>query len=106
MAGFNRTVITIALIILIITLIAFGITIYHSKQKTLWPPETSECPDYWDVVGKNSCKVNQTLGNTGNGSCQFQSFEDSKYKGNGGRREKCEWAKQCGIYWDGISNSC
>ena len=106
MAGFNKTVIIIALIILILTLLAFAITIYYSKHTTVWPPEISECPDYWDVVGKSGCKPNSSLGNLGNGSCQFKSFEDSQYGGASGRKQKCEWAKQCGVFWDGISNTC
>ena len=31
-------------------------------------------------------------------------LEAQKYKGSGSRKAKCEYAKKCGVEWDGITN--
>ena len=106
--SFAKICITVAVVILIICLTFMGILLWYSKEATLWPPEISECPDYWDVVGKNVCKANKGLGNTGNGSnkaCSYMDFNSGQFKGKSGRRERCRWARDCGVYWDGISDA-
>lgn len=104
---FTRIVILVAAVILIMCLTFVGILLWYSRDVTVWPPETSECPDYWDAVGKNICQVNKAVGNAGNGAnkaCQHMDFSGSQYKGKGGRKARCQWAKDCGVYWDGISD--
>ena len=101
---FTRVVITIAVVVLIICLTFIGILLWYSKDVDVWPPEISECPDYWDVVGPNICQANKDVGNTGNGSnkaCKYMDFSGGQYKGKGGRKARCSWAKDCGVYWDG-----
>ena len=43
-----------AVIILILSLTAFGITMYKIKQLDVFPPFQNSCPDYWDISG-NTC---------------------------------------------------
>jgi len=60
----------------------------------------SQCPDYFDVIGENQCENRKGLG-----SCLGTiNFSDPKYRGHEGLKEKKEWAKGCGVTWDGITN--
>lgn len=43
-----------AVIILILSLAAFGVTMYKVKQLDVFPPFQNTCPDYWDISG-NYC---------------------------------------------------
>ena len=104
MAAFQKIVLTIFLVILVIALIVIGVMLYYNRENTLWPPETSECPDYWDVTGPGLCKANPNLGNIGNG-CDTANFRNVMATGEKARKSKCTWAKKCGVYWDGITNA-
>ena len=48
---FQKTVATIAIIILIITLCVIGIALYRAKYHSTYPPVIANCPDYWDASG-------------------------------------------------------
>ncbi len=56
-----------AVIILILSLAAFGITMYKVKQMDVFPPFQNTCPDYWDISGNFCGFPNQQNGavNTG-----------------------------------------
>ena len=40
----------------------------------------------------------------GNGKCKYLNTDLAKFKGPNGIIEKCKWAKNCGVVWDGITN--
>ena len=99
----------IAVIITVLT-VYFIYNYYKTKllDKTIFPPWKSVCPDLWEVVDKNKCKNINKLGNCaitdGDLIIDFNDdiFKD-KEKGN---YYKCNWAKECGITWEGIDNLC
>tara|TARA_Y100000780_G_C13680615_1_gene415910 strand:+ start:1815 stop:2117 length:303 start_codon:yes stop_codon:yes gene_type:complete len=96
---FQKTVIYIALVILIIMLLFIGYAMYNSKLTEKYPPHISQCPDYWKVVGKDGCENVQNLGN-----CPGTvDFSGSEWQGSGGLKKKKEWAKGCGVVWDGVT---
>ena len=104
MATFNKTVLIIASILLVISLIFIGMSLYATQSDAMWPPDPSECPDYWNVT-ENGCEPNPSLGKHNNGgSCP--SRKPLKKHGKAARRKACNWAKGCGVYWDGISKLC
>jgi len=37
--------------------------------------------------------------------CKKFNPRNPKYHGPQGKIEKCKWAKNCGIVWDGITNN-
>ena len=45
--NFQRIVLTIAIIILIASMIFIGYSLYYKSSDVSWPPETPKCPDYW-----------------------------------------------------------
>ena len=96
---FKSTVLTIAIVILIICLIVLTILIWNSKNALAYPPEVGNCPDYFVMKkhgGKNMCYNEKGLGN-GTDKCLWGTFGDTK-------KDKKEWAHSCGVTWDGITN--
>jgi uncharacterized integral membrane protein len=107
--NFQSTVIIVATILLVVILIFIGYTVANSQNST-WPPFVGECPDYWvDTSGNGSQCVNVKDLGTCNGSLQpgqhlTMDFTGSTYTGSNGACAKYNWATQCGITWDGITD--
>lgn len=103
--NFQKIIIIIAIILLILALTFIGTAISKEKKNTQYPPVISECPDYWkhDVVN-NVCENIHKLG-----------IEDD----NGSKKDNlpltilnkltmCEKFKKSNnlqISWDGITNN-
>ena len=99
---FQNLVITIATILLIISLCIIGFGLYRQKYNSNYPPVIPNCPDYWDVSG-NICINDKGLGNS---NCQEpMDFTKPQWSGNNGLCAKYDWSKMCNIAWDGISNN-
>lgn len=97
---FQKIVAYIAAIILAGTLVIIGVMIYNSNASTEYPPDTSECPDYWENIGPNKCRNTLKLGKCKDN--EEMDFSDPKYSGPQGKVEKCKWANNCGLVWDGL----
>ena len=100
--------VVIIVVYLVYILLKHGYT--STKNQNNFPLPTSyymrkvgaQCPDYWKTVGPNQCENVQNLGN---GTCnKVQDFSGPEWQGLGGYKKKSEWAKDCGIVWDGISD--
>ena len=99
---FQKTVSTVAIIILIIALCFIGIALYRAKYHSAYPPTLANCPDYWDVSG-NFCLNNMNLGNS---ACNINmDFTKPNWNGQDGLCNKYTWAKSCNLTWDGISDN-
>lgn len=104
---FQKVVITIAIVILILSLIVLGIIIYNSRNKDQYPPEIGTCPDYFTMKQKEGrdtggvttemCYNEHNLGNHSTGCEWFDPKEAT-------RKERQAFAKQCGVTWDGVTN--
>jgi len=108
MEGFQKIVLIIAIIGLIITLVIMGLALGTSSGET-WPPLVADCPDWWiaDGSGNNSTCINvKDLG-----VCQAQpgkkhqtmNFNGSVFTGSNGLCAKYNWANKCKVTWDGIT---
>jgi len=53
--SFQKTIIVIAIIVLIITLSVIGYMMYYTEQSKTYPPTYSACPDMWGLTGTNTC---------------------------------------------------
>jgi hypothetical protein len=110
MPTFQYAVLIIAIILLVVALILFGIAISNKKSPSGFPPVLGECPDYWDphqvpaADGKPAHSVCVNTHNLGKGCASPVNFNESKYKGLRGICEKRKFALNCGIVWDGITN--
>lgn len=113
--NFQKIVLAFAIIVLIVILIFVGIALSKSKKDTKWPPIVSNCPDYWmDLSGNGaSCFNQQSLGTCNIPSSDNKNsmnFNISPYNTVDGNCAKYNWAKNCGVAWDGVtygvSNPC
>jgi len=105
MATFQKITMIVALVILIICLIFIGYSLYKSKYDSQFPPVVADCPDYWLDMSEgdgNSCKNVKNLGSCNQTSMNFSS---SFWTGNDGLCRKYQWAKQCNLTWDGVTNA-
>lgn len=54
--NFQRIIIIIAIIMLIVAMIFIGYALYNQSSATgAWPPEIPKCPDFWTVDAKGIC---------------------------------------------------
>ena len=107
MASFQKSVLMIAAILLIIALILFAVLMAQSTKK--YPPVVANCPDYWiDLSGGinsdgSSC---YNVKNLGKAQCKKQmDFNVDFWTGDDGNCNKQTWAKACDLTWDGITNN-
>jgi hypothetical protein len=107
--NFQYIVLSIALVLLILVLIVFGISMYNKKATDTFPPVQSSCPDYWvEERGSDNeqyCVNDKGLGNS---DCQKKiNFHASPFVGSKAVSlcAKEEWAKNCNITWDGVTNN-
>ena len=108
MESFQKTVLVIATIILIISLILIGMAFNYAKNKN-WPPSVPKCPDYWiaDGSGNDATCINmKDLGTcpASNGTKHLvMNFNKAPYNGTDELCAKYTWAKNCSLAWDGIT---
>ena len=105
--NFQKIVLSIAIVVFIILMIFIAILLYRSKYDVTFPPNVSQCPDYWidDGSSKNGslCK---NVKNLGKPSCKKEmDFSSSLWSGHRGLCNKSRWAKSCDLTWDGITNN-
>jgi len=102
---FQQIILVIAGILLVLSLVVIGVLLWNAKATDLYPPEISSCPDYYLLSAKDQkCHNVKGLGN-GGGDCNTIGFPPLRGKQDKqGREERCNWAKSCGVTWDGITN--
>ena len=102
--NFQSTVLTIALILLIVSLVAIGLLIKSAMKNSKFPPEVSKCPDYFKTSiqdGKLMCTNPMNLG-----KCSTIDLSNPNLQGTSvdAMTAKCNIAKGCGMTWDGVTN--
>lgn len=114
--NFQKIVIIIAIIFLILMLTLIGYALYEAKYNKRWPPVQSQCPDYWEVQSADGSNVAGSSGPGGPSKCvnvkdlgkktceKTMDFDSSEWQGKPGLCRKYKWAKQCDLTWDGITN--
>lgn len=100
--GFKKSVLTTALVIFLIVMIILAIFIKNSYKNAVFPPEISQCPDFWNVAtdGKRCVATKQNKGMFKEG----ETSPDFSDMSNGARIDKCNWSKDNRVMWDGITN--
>ena len=95
--SFQKTVLIIALIVLSVMLFFIALAMKGLKKSQEYPPEVSECPDYWTkktVGDKMVCSPSLGKNTSGGNGCEHYD----------GTKEKDLFAQDCGIQWDGLTN--
>jgi hypothetical protein len=106
MADFQSTVVSIAVVLLIIILIFIGISLYRNKKNFQYPPVAANCPDYWldESNGEGVKCVNPK--NLGNKDCnKTLDFSAAFWSSDKGLCMKKSLANRCDLTWDGITNN-
>lgn len=110
--NFYKLICIIALVLLILCLTAVGVALRTSSQEVLFPPNVSECPDFYIKNISGKCVNNKGLGDTTNSKCDNVDFNITSYNflnpGMGptsGMCAKKKWANDCEVNWDGITNN-
>ena len=131
MDPFYKTVVIVAIVMLILALIGLGVLMQEQDTKTEYPPQQSTCPDHWSSTGvPNQCKINTDSDdkelNVGNFDTTFgasgqktlneteQQYMSSFNNESGEKKvtfqssllvcDKKKWANKYNIVWDGVSN--
>lgn len=129
MNSFQVIVLSIATVVLVLVLTFIGIVMSNQNSSAVYPPTTTDCPDYWEVrkdgsgcnvplpikgrlnLGSIYDKSNNLLLNSSNTNASLKTdstntnyinFADSKLWS--GVCAKKKWASENGIFWDGITN--
>lgn len=109
MEYFQKLILIVAGLILIIILVFIGINLANMKSNLTWPPNIPQCPDYWeldvsgnDIVCKNVLNLGKCSSSTGSTN-EVVNFSTSDFTGNNALCSKYTWAKNCGVSWDGIT---
>ena len=109
MDTFQKSVLIIALFVLIALLISVGILLNKHSKNTNWPPTQNTCPDYWTEDANGTCTAADVGLNTGNNGVTSTVItnEDEEPIGDWTNKTRCEkrnWAIDNGIMWSGVSN--
>jgi hypothetical protein len=101
--GFQKTVLIIALVILTFSIIFIATVISKNEANKQWPPETATCPPYYIVTKDNTCERDPNAPKIGTTNSQCDTFNLKSSSGIKSDRDKCLWANECKIHWDGVS---
>lgn len=108
MQGFQKTVLIIACVVLLITLIIMALLL-RSNSGENWPPSVPVCPDWW--VSEGSGDKSMCINVKDLGICpaqqgkkhQIMNFNSDNFTGDNGDCAKYTWANKCKVSWDGIT---
>lgn len=117
--GFYTTVLSIAIIILILVLAFLGWTMSKQKDTVKFPKLQTDCPDFWGIEkdgAKTYCKQpEQGMINSGSADAvnTAPGFKDGKFDfansgwsaGGNAVCAKKKWANSHGINWDTVTNA-
>ena len=103
--GFKKTVVYIAIVLLIIILLVYGFTFYYTGvNNKQFPPVDASCPDHW--ISKKQGKKTLCHNQNNLGKCHNDmDFSSKEWSGVDGICKKKKWAQGCNVTWDGITNS-
>jgi len=117
MDSFNKTVLGIALAILILVLTYAGIKMIYYKEQIYgyFPPTSASCPDYWTYDGKYCIPNGKNTGlyksgttpgfNSDTGGFDPNDNGWSSYKQGNLVCNQQIWAATNKVIWDGVSNN-
>jgi hypothetical protein len=104
---FQGFIANIALLVLVLTLVIIAVILYRSKNKFVAGNVViGECPDYWTMNLEGNVNYCNNVKNLGKTTCSRKmNFTIPPWSSNDGVCKKYNWAKQCDLTWDGITNN-
>jgi hypothetical protein len=116
---FYPIVLSIATIVLILILVLAGFLMQRQGLETIYPPNSNNCPDYWETDISGNCVVpgnsrnlgilpSKLLKDSAPYSLDGTSFDPNDIKwSSGGMSILCAqkgWTNSNNVIWDGKSN--
>jgi hypothetical protein len=106
---FQKIVLIIATILLILTLVIIGASLSKASENETWPPVVGDCPDFWvDMSGNGeACFNSHSLGTCNipsKGNPNTKNFNEYPFTGENGECANHTWAESCRVIWDGINS--
>jgi hypothetical protein len=101
MASFQTIVSYTAIFLFLLLMIVLGILMNQSGMNTKFPPQVGACPDYWQRDASTGKCLN--VQNLGINCPSPANFNTPEFLGPDGNKNKCNFAKNCSIEWDGIT---
>ena len=95
--SFQTNVLTVSIVLFIFIMIVIATMMVGAKKNLVFPPEIGQCPDFWSL-GTDGIKCYNT-NNLGKKCASPSDFSKMTLK------QKCTFAKDCQIGWDGIKNA-
>lgn len=123
MEQFYVITITVAVVLLILILTYIGVYVMGGQDKSAYPPESLQCPDYWEKSGADCIIPGAATTNAGTRNIDGSwvntpsdaayiannvlKTDDASWQTSDGLSAKCAkklWANNNNVVWDGISN--
>ena len=76
--NFQRIVILIAIIMLIVSMVFIGHALYKQSTDVTWPPKIPKCPDYWTLGPKSDTDPTQECKNLLNVKCEYNGIPSNE----------------------------
>jgi hypothetical protein len=122
MDNFYTIVLLVAILALIVVLTYIGIILKYGETQGVYPPNSTTCPDYWDINQEGSCIIpkdgeknvgslyegglltNAVIGNTPGIDNNSNTIHFTHADWGATVCGKREWSSKHGVVWDGVSN--
>jgi hypothetical protein len=97
--GFYKNAIIAAVVQLLILLLIMAVIMSNKNKSQEFPPTLSPCPDFYSLNQSGDCISQGSVYSNTEPKCVRLSTKGM------GIPEKRDWAADCGVAWDGITNS-
>jgi hypothetical protein len=97
--GFYKNTIIAFAAQLVILLIIMAVIMSNQAGTQEFPPNVSVCPDFYSLNESGNCTTDSNVYSNAEPQCSRMNPKGMPIN------EKRNWAADCGVAWDGITNS-
>lgn len=103
--NFYKFISLLAIVVLIVCLAFVATALQTSSSDNVFPPHISECPDFYVKNENGECVAQYDLSGESCKSHNFSTYINPGMGQNSAICQKKQWAENCGVNWDGITNN-
>ena len=104
----TKTIFISTIVVLVATLSLVAYILSVTKKKYIYPPHLNNCPDYYQKNSFGDCYDKNNVFHDLDNVCFRENFNKYNNSGTGlesGLCKKKQWANNCKVSWDGITNN-
>ena len=106
----TKTIFISTIVVLVATLSLVAYVLSVTKKKYIYPPHLNNCPDYYQKNSFGDCYDKNNVFHDLDNVCFSENFNKAIYNNSGtglesGLCKKKQWANNCKVSWDGITNN-